>query len=609
MIAIVIPAYDMHHQGVHFLRRALESISKQKQVDFSQMIVVVSDHSVNFAIEKFLKGYQPPFQVHYVRNQSHFGNISHNLNLAIEFVLQNSPASYIKVLFQDDYLLEEDYLVQILQLIQETKPDAIITGATHSTDGKNCFNPITPKNNPFLIFGQNTISSPSTLTLSRQVCEQERCDEHVQLFMDVDWYYRIFKSYSSIVYAPHLFVVNGVWDGQMQHQFDAQGFTQELAYVLGKYEVNQLRAQIPNYLELLHEKHPEHAVIVDPLVRPLGDLHSEQIANTITSTHDANQSSATDYSVDVVLTTCNAAEHINFSIRNALLQSAPPNKIIVVDTNTDDDTLQMVQSIYVQEPRVQVIRCPGTQSCQARQLGMTQSDSAYIALLHCTADDHPTWKSHYLKEQVTCLAKNPDAIGALGAIRMRDQKDEQSSNCLAQLPACGFASNVFLNRRNCISDAAFLDQLRLAQQHGQWQLLSALFHLKFAPAAQVLASLQSRNTDVALNEPMQKILLWWSAHARIILTKDPMLELIRQAFIQTFELNEPSLLEHLGIFHRRYQQFKPVLNLELFDRACVSYSNMALSIVQMHYYNLIKQLKAQIARMPYAYKIHRILFR
>ena len=609
MIAIVIPAYDMHHQGVHFLRRALESISKQKQVDFSQMMVVVSDHSVNFAIEKFLKGYQTTFQVQYVRNQTHFGNISHNLNLAIEFVLQNSPASYIKVLFQDDYLLEEDYLAQILKLIQETKPDAIITGATHSTDGKHCFNPIAPKNNPFLIFGQNTISSPSTLTLSRQVCEQERCDEHVQLFMDVDWYYRILKSYSSIVYAPHLFVVNGVWEGQMQHQFDAQGFTQELAYVLSKYESDQLRAQIPNYLALLHEKHPEHAVIVDPLVRPLGNPNSEHIANASTATHDANQSSATHYSVDVVLTTRNAAEHINFSIRNALLQSAPPNKIIVVDTNTDDDTLQMVQSIYVQEPRVRVIGCPNTPIWQARQLGMAQSDSTHIALLHCTADDHPTWKSHYLKEQVTCLAKNPDSMGTLGSIVMRDQQNEQSSNCLAQLPVCGFASNVFLNRSNCINNAAFLDQLRLAQQHGQWQLLSVLFHLKFAPAAQVLASIPNQNTDAALNESMQKILLWWSAHAQTILTQDPMLELIRQAFVQTCEPNTPSLLAHLAIFHRRYQQFKPVLNQELFDRACVSYSNMASSIIQMHYCHFVKELKAQIARIPYASKLHQALFR
>jgi len=609
MIAIVIPAYDMHHQGVHFLRRALESFSKQKQIDFSQMMVVVSDHSVDFVIEEFLKGYQTPFQLHYVRNYTHFGNISQNLNHAIEFVLQNGPASYIKVLFQDDYLLTDDYLAKILHITQETKPDAIITGATHSTDGKNCFNPIAPKNNPFLIFGQNTISSPSTLTLSRQVCEQERCDEDVRLFMDVDWYYRILKSYSSIVYAPDLFVVNGVWDGQMQHQFDAQGFTQELAYVLSKYEADQLREQVPSYLALLQEKHPEHAAIVDPLVRPLSNLSSEINSHSSTFIKAAAKTLTTDRSVDVVLTTLNAVDQINFSIRNALLQSVPPKKIIVVDVNSDDYTAQMVQRIYAQEPRVRVISCPNTPIWQARQLGLAQSDSTYIALLNCTAEDHPTWKSHYLKEQVTCLNKSPDAMGALGSIVMRDQQNEQFSNCLVQLPASGFASNVFLNRIHCIHNAAFLDQLRLAQQHGQWKLLAALFHLKFSPAAQVLASIQNQNTDAALNESMQKILLWWSAHAQTILTQDPMLELIRQAFIGSFTQSKPSLFEHLAIFHHRYQCFKPALNQNLFDRACISYRSMAGQIIQEHYKQLFALLKQHLAQYSWAVRIRHIFNR
>jgi len=608
MIAIVIPAYDMHHQGVHFLRRALESFSKQKQIDFSQMMVVVSDHSVDFVIEEFLKGYQTPFQLHYVRNYTHFGNISQNLNHAIEFVLQKSPASYIKVLFQDDYLLTDDYLAQILRITQETKPDAIITGATHSTDGETCFNPIAPQNNPFLIFGQNTISSPSTLTLSRQVCEQERCDEDVRLFMDVDWYYRILKFYSSIVYAPDLFVVNGVWDGQMQHQFDAQGFTQELAYVLSKYEADQLRGQIPNYLALLHEKHPEHAAIVDPLVRPLSNLSSEIDSHSSTLIKDTAKTSTTDHSVDVVLTTLNAVDQINFSIRNALLQSTPPKKIIVVDANSDDHTAQMVQRIYAQEPKVHLITCPNPQIWQARQLGLAQSDSTYIALLNCTAEDHPKWSINYLEQQIAQLANNPSTIASLGTIVL-SSKEFSSEHCITQLPTAGFASNMVLRRQECISNTALADHLRLAEQHHQWQLLAAQFSFKVSPLAQVSALPQAQIGAGLLNKEIQNILEWWSSYSQLILTQDSMLALIRQAFIDSFTQSKPSLFEHLAIFHHRYQFFKPALNQSLFDRACVSYWNMASQIIQIHGQKLSKRIKVQIARIPFAVKVHQALCR
>ena len=601
MLAIVIPAYDMHHQGVHFLRRALESISKQTQIDFSQIAVVVSDHSVDFAIEGFLEGYQTPFELHYVRNGTHFGNISHNLNTAIQFVLQNSPASYIKILFQDDFLLEDSYLANIFRIIQEAKPDAIITGATHSLDGANCFNPIAPQNNPFLIFGQNTISSPSTLTLSRQVCQEQLCDENVQLFMDVDWYYRIFKAYSSIVFAPELLVVNGVWDGQMQHQFDAQSFAKELSYVLNKYESDGLRSQLPAYLVLLQEKHPEHAAIVGPLVRPLIERNAIPL--------DATNLSSTQHSIDVVLTTYNAADQINFSIRNALSQSVPPKKIIVTVANSSDHTAQMVQRIYAQEPKVRLISCPNAQIWQARQLGIAQSDSTYIAFLNCTQGNHPKWNTNYLEQQLAHLSKNPGATGSLGTITLAPQDEPQRNDCLINLPSAGCASNLLLIRNECTTNDLLEDQLRLAEQHGQWQLLEALFSLAQAPNAKVITSQLAQTDEAIANEKILQILTWWSAYPQLILTQTQLLTLIRHAFIGAIGSTQPSLLTHLAIFNHRYQLFKPALNQDIFVRACISYLNMAGEVIKTHYQKQYSAIKTQIARLPLANKVHQALCR
>jgi len=607
MIAIVIPAYDMHHQGVHFLRRALESINKQKQIDFSQMMVVVSDHSVNFAIEKFLKGYQTPFQLQYVRNYTHFGNISQNLNHAIEFVLQNSPASYIKVLFQDDYLLADDYLAQILHITQETKPDAIITGATHSTDGQTYFNPIAPQNNPFLIFGQNTISSPSTLTLSRQVCEQERCDEDVRLFMDVDWYYRIFKSYSSIVYAPDLFVVNGVWDGQMQHQFDAQSFTKELAYVLSKYEADQLRGQIPNYLTLLHEQYPEHAKLIDPLVQPLMETLNSR------TTHLTEQCSDIKHSnIDVILTTQNAAQFINFSIRNALLQSIPPRTIYVVDTHSSDETAKMVGSIYAQIPTVRFISSASASLGLAREEGLTLSDASYVAFLESTQENHPRWSSNYLEQQIAHLKNQPQAIGSLGTI----QTSEPANNTfplLIQLPACGYASNLLIKREAALSDNRFLEQLRLAEEYQQWQFFSTL--CSFSSAAQALthtsasSSLATQLGSESYIKQCRKIFAWWSKNLQAILSNPKMLTLIRQAFTGAASAPKLSLIQRLSILHDTYQGLIPTLHAQLFDSACGSYYSLVLEVMFEHFKQLWSCCKKEASKFPVVVKVHQIFSR
>ena len=599
MLAIVIPAYDMHHQGVHFLRRALESISKQTQIDFSQIAVVVSDHSVDFAIEGFLEGYQTPFELHYVRNGTHFGNISHNLNTAIQFVLQNSLISYIKVLFQDDYLLEDSYLANIFRITQEAKPDAIITGATHTLDGKNYFNPIAPQNNPFLIFGQNTISSPSTLTLSRQVCQEQLCDENVQLFMDVDWYYRIFKAYASIVLVPDLLVVNGIWEGQMQHQFDAQSFAKELSYVLNKYESDGLRARISSYLVLLQEKHPEHVAIVGPLVRPLIERNAIPL--------DATNLSSTQHSIDVVLTTYNAADQINFSIRNVLSQSVPPKKIIVVDANSSDHTAQMVRRIYAQELKVRLISCPNSQIWEARQLGIAQSDSTYIAFLHCTSENNPKWDLNYLKYQVENMPPYPDKIGSLGTIST-DIKCSPRLPLVIQLPLCGLASNIVIKRSALLNNSQLNDQLRLAEMHSQWQLLALLFQLSATNNAQVRVMSDETFSSVQAIKRVSEIFSWWSNYADIIQSSTNLLYLIRNAFIANALSLNISLLRRFVIFNSTFKEIKSSLDKNLFDKACVSYENMATEIARIHFKQVLIRGKKMVSRLPFVVTIYRFIF-
>lgn len=601
MLAIVIPAYDMHTHGVHFLARALDSIKKQTGIDLSQIDVVISDHSVNFEIEEFLLSYQAPFKLHYIRNSTHFGNISQNLNHATQFVLQKCTSSYIKVLFQDDFLLGNDHLAGINRIAQDAKPDAIFTGATHSADGTTFYNPISPQNNPFLIFGQNSISSPSTLIISRKLCEEQLCDEQVQLLMDVDWYYRIFKEYSSIVFAPELLVVNGVWDGQMQHQFDAQSFAKELSYVLIKYEGDALREQIPAYLEMLHAKYPEHAQQIDPVVRrlmqaPVSINHNES------STKSGN-------SVDVILVTQNAQEHINFSIRNVLLQSTPPRNIWVIDANSADQTQNLVERIYAKTPQVRYLKSSSAAIWQARQWGVGYSDVKYIAFLDCTQDHHPKWSSNYLEQQTGLLEKNPQILGVISNIAMNNATNNDGQFAVLDLPACGMTSNLVVNRENATQKTSFLDQLRLAQQHNQWQLFSALFQLTANQDTQVTPSTIFKTLHTHHINELQALLIWWSNYPDVIATQAQLLELIRKGMIGMPQEARASVFEHLSHFHRSYVLLKPTLHEKLYKLACISYLNMTLDIIQSHLHRQLASIKQGLARIPGVVNLYQALFK
>lgn len=600
MLAIVIPAYDMHTHGVPFLARALDSIKRQTGIDVSQIDVVISDHSVNFEIETFLSSYQAPFKLHFVRNSTHFGNISQNLNCAIQFVLQKCPSSYIKVLFQDDFLLGDDYLAGITRITQEVQPDAIFTGATHSADGTTFYNPISPQNNPFLIFGQNSISSPSTLTISRKVCQEQLCDEQVQLLMDVDWYYRIFKSYSSIVFAPELLVVNGVWNGQMQHQFDAPSFAKELSYALSKYEGDALREKIPAYLEMLHTKNPEHAQQIDPVVRPLMHVPASTIQNE-SCTKSSN-------SVDVILVTQNAQEHINFSIRNALLQSTAPRTIWVIDANASDQTQDLVERIYIKTPKVRYLKSSGPAIWQAREWGMGHSDAKYIAFLDCTPDDRPKWSSNYLKQQLDLLEKSSQTLGVVSNIAMNNATKNDSQFAVLDLPACGMASNLVINSQNATQQTSFFDQLRLAQQHNQWQLFSTLFQLTANPDSQVTLSIDSKSFNIHHLDELQVLFIWWSNYPDVISNQPQLLQLIRKSMIGIPQGARASLLMHLRHFHRSYLVLKPVLHEKLYQLACISYLNMASEIARVHLKSLIVKSKQRIGKLPIVNNIYRLIF-
>ena len=250
LISIVIPTYEMKGQGAFFLKRCLDSIESQIDIDFKTIEIVVSDQSSDDIIKDFCQAQSP--LVRYHRTTSGRGIAAHNLNIGIA----HAKGQYVKILLQDDVLVENIYLSTLSKIIHQENPDGILTGALHTTDGQTFTNPITPQKNPYFLFGNNTASSPSVITLKREVAKVLPFDEQLKMLFDCEFYYRLFQDRLNIIIAENIHIANGIWEGQAQHQIDNSQFTQEVCYLNWKYPAAKMQKVLPEYKKVFYNLHP-----------------------------------------------------------------------------------------------------------------------------------------------------------------------------------------------------------------------------------------------------------------------------------------------------------------------------------------------------------------
>jgi len=267
LISIVIPTYEMKGQGVFFLERCLGSIQKQSAMDEGDIEILISDQSSNDAIERYCQTQAKsplPFSLKYHRTPTGRGIAAHNLNQGIAL----AQGQYIKILFQDDLLVQDNYLKTILSLIEAQSPDAILTAATHTHDGMHFYNTIIPSLNPYFLFGNNTVSSPSVLTIAKTTLDRLPFDEHLKLLFDCDFYYRLFSRSTDIVICDLVSVANGVWEGQTQFAISPAQFTEEVRYLNWKYPNAKLTELLPEYQRFFAQLHPTAPFPFDQKISP-----------------------------------------------------------------------------------------------------------------------------------------------------------------------------------------------------------------------------------------------------------------------------------------------------------------------------------------------------
>jgi glycosyltransferase involved in cell wall biosynthesis len=227
LVSIAIPTYEMHNKGAEFLIFALNGIFHQT---YKNIEVVISDHSKNDDVKNACNEWSSKgLNIHYLKNEENRGSSSANINNAIK----HSTGKYIKILFQDDFLYCADAIEKTVKAF-ENNPDKqwLVSACEHSNDGKFLYRPFYPRYHNDIHLGNNTISSPSVLTIRNE--NVLYFDSKLIWLMDVEYYKRLHNAFGSPIILNTITVVNRTWDSQVSNLVKGDLKKQELNYVSQK---------------------------------------------------------------------------------------------------------------------------------------------------------------------------------------------------------------------------------------------------------------------------------------------------------------------------------------------------------------------------------------
>lgn len=225
LISIAIPVYEMKGQGVAFLDFSLEKISRQTYKDIQ---VVISDHSVNIEIGDLCRHWSKKLNIKYIKNTLKRGSSSANINNAMDYC----DGKIIKILFQDDFLFSEQSIEDIMAHFT-TDHQWLVSSCTHTNDGLNFYNDFSPRWNDMMYKGENTISSPSVLSVRNNT--PERFNEELIWLMDCDFYMQLYNKYGPPAILDTVNVANRLWGNRLSDTIPQEVKEREKAILSRKY--------------------------------------------------------------------------------------------------------------------------------------------------------------------------------------------------------------------------------------------------------------------------------------------------------------------------------------------------------------------------------------
>ena len=231
-ITIAIPCGEMNNLGKYYLEFSLDRIEKQT---YDNIEIYISDQSTNDIIKDFISQYKSKYKIIYEKIDHVKRNASANTNYIMKSVSPDSK--YIKILFQDDFLCDENAMSNTVEEF-EKHPNKfwMATGCLHSRNGNDLYNKFEPYFYKEIYTGQpNSISSPSVITI-RNTNDKVYFDEELVFLMDVDFYRRLYDKFGDPVILKTPTAVNRIHDTQVGTATSEDVRKWELNHVSNKFE-------------------------------------------------------------------------------------------------------------------------------------------------------------------------------------------------------------------------------------------------------------------------------------------------------------------------------------------------------------------------------------
>lgn len=217
-MTVAIPTSDMNEKE-HYFTRLLDSLWYQTFQDFD---IMVTDNSEDDVIKDVCEFYRAG--ITYYKNP--IKGMAQNTNEAIK----RSTGELIKILYMDDFLYHERALERISKAFSGYW---LVTGCNHTENGLDFFNPHKPVYSEDIHLGNNTIGSPSVLTIKNE--NPLLFDEEMTWLLDVDLYKRYYDAYGPPVILNDISTSIGLHEGQATHTMGDARKLQEQQYILNKY--------------------------------------------------------------------------------------------------------------------------------------------------------------------------------------------------------------------------------------------------------------------------------------------------------------------------------------------------------------------------------------
>ena len=229
-LSIAIPTYGYNGKGGEFLTFSFDKINNQTFKDFE---IVISDHSIDDTIKKICDEWSNILNIKYIRNEFGRGIISPNINVA----MKNCNGSWIKILFQDDFLFDDESLMNTYNsIVSNSESKWFISKCQHSNDGVTFYRENMPSWNDRMLFGNNTISSPSVLTIKNDDSKLFFDNDYIWL-MDCDYYQRCYNIFGLPIIINHVTVVNRTWSNQLTNKISMDVKRYEHLEILKKHKI------------------------------------------------------------------------------------------------------------------------------------------------------------------------------------------------------------------------------------------------------------------------------------------------------------------------------------------------------------------------------------